>query len=136
MVLKSIKFINIHFSNSLEKAIEQKLIEKQNIRATQIEGQINYINKQTEGLIRISKREIQAINQARISNFENTKINVHAACLDSIIKADADGYAALNNNLLLNADNNLLNFIYVFEGRDFKGKQVINFPNFAVIDKK
>jgi len=133
--LKSIKLIDIKFSENLLNAIEQKLIEKQNTRATQIEGQINFINKQTEGMIRYAEKDILTINQSQLSNYENTKINLHNQCLENILKADANEYGAINDELRLNADNNLLNFIYAIESKKFKGTKIVNFPSYTIRKK-
>jgi hypothetical protein len=49
-----------------------------------------------------------------------------------ISKADADSYKDLNNDLQLNNGNNLIPFIYNFERRKFKGKQIINFSDITL----
>ena len=85
-------------------------------------------------MIRISKEEISAINKSQYSQYENAKIKILTDCFHTISKADADSYKDLNNDLGLNSDNNLIPFIYNFERRKFKGKQLINFSE-IIIDR-
>lgn len=101
----------------------------------QIEGQINMVNKKTEGLIRIAEKEISSINLNQLSNFEVSKLIAHSQCLESIIKADSDSYKGINTDLGLDSDYNLLNFIYAFERKKFTGTQIINFSSLS-LDKK
>lgn len=135
IIIRSFKLINIEFSDNLHNAIEAKLIEKQNTRTAKIEGEINYINKKTESLVRLSKEEISSINKIQYSQYENAKIKILTDCFNTISKADTDSYLKLNSDLGLSSDNNLIPFIYNFERRKFKGKQLINFSDMVITQK-
>eukprot|EP01016_Furgasonia_blochmanni_P055495 TRINITY_DN9300_c0_g1_i10.p1 TRINITY_DN9300_c0_g1~~TRINITY_DN9300_c0_g1_i10.p1 ORF type:complete len:317 (+),score=76.39 TRINITY_DN9300_c0_g1_i10:248-1198(+) len=115
IIVNNMQIRRITFPNDLEHAIIDKLIQVQAKRTYEIKQNSTKILKQTELIGVRAANNITLINAAARANGTVITQNASAYVFKTLVDQDATSYSALKDQLGLDANSDLLQFMYTNE---------------------